>query len=520
MEDTCVDIISDISSWLDDYDAPNFMWIRGGPGMGKTTLAWTMVSHLERLQRCASFFLFRSMQYYPDDLWPTVANSMAQFHPTLKDTVRDIIGDSTFIENRDNVLEIFRTFIKSPLVAHSYTLCEQGIAPVFVIASLDLCNHRHREAQWNELLSTLTLWLELPKDCKLIFTSCFHDQIELTLAKLDIKRIDLLSSSSSAEDDIRTYISRRVSDFKSSYNAGLENSEDALGEWPSTDQLGKLIQHASGYFLWARAAMDFVEKAADPVRALETIVTKGRLFKLDDVDAVFDNLLFDAFDDSEDKPAGIRATLGALVLARRPLTVDELKKLVRSRSDPTTICARLSAGFTITDGHLALFHPSFGEYLTDSRRVGVRHEQYLVDSIRTHRNLVYSCLRIMIDELQFNICDVRSSYVDRADISDKHVTQCISSVLTYACKYWADHLRALHEGLDLETKSLLSTFFRTKLLLWIEAMALLSSVSDSATALHYVARCIKVRNASYAQPSICKLSFLIGRGFAACGSRR
>ncbi|KZV63426.1 WD40 repeat-like protein [Peniophora sp. CONT] len=487
MEDTRVDILHDVEKWLDDFEAPNLLWVRGGPGMGKNTLVWTIANMLERRQRNASFFFFRHQHYTPLDLWRTVACSLAWYHPALKASVSANLDAS-----RDNlshdISRLFQALVAKPLRDHSQAMREGGVAPVIVIGSLDACIQTDKR-QWRGLLQTLVQWLDLPKECKLVFTSCHHEAIEECLDDpLRTKVIDLVPEDS--HQDIITYIQRRALSIQATL--GVHPSEVVTLDHR---HLARLATHAAGFFLWARAAMDYIAFSADPPRALETLVAKGLYQKLDDVDDKFDGLLEDAFDGV--KPPGFRATLGALSLARRPVSITELQDLLGSgfaQREPAAICARLSSVLTVADAHnqrLRIYHSAFTAYLTDSRRAGLRYEAFLVEPERAQRRLARSCLQLMLDPdrgLHFNMHGHKSSYINDTTLDDESLSQALPSSLEYACQFFHEHLLSITDHLDADMLQHLNDLFRVKLLFWLEVMSDLGIVESAVQAMTLVSR--------------------------------
>ena len=96
------------------------------------------------------------------------------------------------------------------------------------------------------------------------------------------------------------------------------------------------------------------------------------------------------------------------------------------------------------------------------------------------------CLRIMCDNLKFNICDLpRSEWsTDRTQLHDR-IDDFIPPHLAYACTYWATHLIA---GLNLvgwnnEVCGLLERFATCHLLNWLEALSIIGRVATAFTSL-------------------------------------
>jgi putative protein kinase ArgK-like GTPase of G3E family len=46
MDGTREDVLNRVYEWLDDLHAPNILWVRGGPGAGKSTILSTVAAKL------------------------------------------------------------------------------------------------------------------------------------------------------------------------------------------------------------------------------------------------------------------------------------------------------------------------------------------------------------------------------------------------------------------------------------------------------------------------------------------
>ena len=56
MEGTRQDVFGTVNDWLDDFVAPNILWISGSPGAGKSALASSLVLNLTKKRRKGSRF--------------------------------------------------------------------------------------------------------------------------------------------------------------------------------------------------------------------------------------------------------------------------------------------------------------------------------------------------------------------------------------------------------------------------------------------------------------------------------
>ncbi|KAI0049018.1 WD40 repeat-like protein [Auriscalpium vulgare] len=465
------DYISKIISWLDDEKAPNILWLCGGPGTGKTCIAWSIIADLERKQRSASEFFFRrAAPHYASQLWKTTAFKLAKFHPAFKAVVVAALKNDS--EVTDQIATTFEKLVAQPLRDAADHLGGKG--PVFLIDGLDQCS---LGVDYNELLATLPLWLELPRRCKLIITSRPQDNIAKTFEGKEVERLELLTGDDadySTNGDVAVYLNHRFSQIKAQ-NKALPDA------WPNPEDVQKIANSAAGFFHWARIAADTIAGAPDIERQFTSVASSGSATKFEPLDDLFGDLLNYSFG-SEPAPT-FRATMGAIALARAPLTMKDLQHLFTGRFGETNsveeICAKLLPIVAIhqDDHHLSLRHRSIIEFLTDPKRVG-EESPYYIDRSKTGRNFTVACLKIMQSGLKFNICGLKSSHESNDDVSSRTelVEKFIPSHLSYACKFWADHLRDVSDKRDNEIVNLLRNILHFRFLYWLEVLSLIDEV--------------------------------------------
>ncbi|KAI0056849.1 WD40 repeat-like protein [Artomyces pyxidatus] len=479
MEGTRDAILQEALAWLNDEEAPNVLWICGAPGSGKTALSWSLVSEIESRQRNGcSFFCGRS-NADPIHVWRTVAYNLTWFNPALKATISNVLSNLGENESPSSVPLAFEKLVAGPLKAH----VAESIAksPVVLIDGLDQC--ARREPETKEFLQTLASWLELPSKFKLIVTSRIEDDIFSTFDGKHLKKMELpLGDHADASADIHTYIQRRA--------AIIKKQDDSLPiRWPGSDQVATLVKHADGLFLWAAAAMDLVEKGPDPERQLSLLVAGGTTMKLDTVDAVYRGVLTLACPTGEPDLA-FHAIMGAIAFAKSPLSLDDLRHLLPDRLAtpvPSFDITKLRAVLTVTEGRkgLSITHKSFVDYLVDSKRCG---KPFVIDRTQTNRKLAFACLKLMLNKpggLMFNIAGIASSHSPNEVTPEANKTSntpLVSTHLSYACRYWVEHLHDTTDRQDIELLSLLKVFFHTHLLHWLE-VASINNILDQVPAL-------------------------------------
>ena len=154
-------LLSNIISWFDSDTEPNVLWVCGAPGTGKTTIAWSLISELEKQQRCAGEFFFRPNQQTPYQLWTTLAYKMAKFHPAIKGKVYQALTRENDAPDLDDIQATFEKLIAGPLKTLDARLSSRS--PILLIDSLEQCGLGY--TGYKTLLDTLPQWLSIPRHC-------------------------------------------------------------------------------------------------------------------------------------------------------------------------------------------------------------------------------------------------------------------------------------------------------------------------------------------------------------------
>ncbi|KAI0262796.1 WD40-repeat-containing domain protein [Gloeopeniophorella convolvens] len=432
-----------VNSWLADRKADqNIMWITGSPGTGKTAVARKISSHLDSLQRNGcTLFSTRDRRSHPAQIWGTVGYFLALFDPAVKASILKYIDEAAIPNNVYNMYHL----------------------PV-------------QDSFQNLLLPTFASWQELGPRFKLIVVSRAEERIEERFRTLKVRKIDIYLGEDNATSGLRV----GPQDIQEDMSNYVKKQLPAT--WPEIVQVDKLTKHAGGFMLWAKAAMDYIESSPDPDQALSVVTTSGPNMKYSPVDDVFEAFLLDTFPTGP--PATFHACVGALCVAKIPLSVDDLAHLLEDRfksAQPKDVCMKLLPFLAIKGSPeaMAISHPAFTTYLSDEKRC--RNDGFAINLHRTHRKLTITSLRLMMHQahgLKFNIGGFTSSHIK----NEKHphhgsgFKTAIPPHLSYACRFWAEHLHETEEKTDAELLSLLRVFFRGHFLHWLEVMSLCGAV--------------------------------------------
>ncbi|KIM25035.1 hypothetical protein M408DRAFT_226597 [Serendipita vermifera MAFF 305830] len=471
MEGTRQDILAAISSWVDDLNAPNILWLKGYPGVGKSAVASSVVERLRLLMRLGSSFFFRrdnANDMTPNALWRVVAYDLARQYSPIKEKIVAALKVDEAIPTTVNVDKLFCQLILNPIIASENMI--KGALPVIVIDGLDECGGL--DGQYSEhrksLLQTLKNWSRLSSSFKLLVTSRDESDINQCFSTTSHQLVEIpagISVEAQTSVDIATFLEYRFQKIARKYPKSLSL------DWPGRQVIQELTAMAQGLFIWVIVITNLADRG-DPEERLSQILRGGGASGMARLYSLLLNTSFP--DQSGDFTTCFRSILGAVILAKVPLEILSLTHLLSVKATTIEhICNGLQAVMD-SKNTLRIYHQSFVDFLIDKSQCPSR---FLIDRHRESHTLTTACLRTMKDHLRFNICNLETSYLRNNDIQDlaTRITACVSPQLAYASCFWASHLA--DTPFDPKIVVHLEEFMDNQFLYWLEVLSLIKRVN-------------------------------------------
>lgn len=492
LDGTRVEIIDEIFLWASSTEdnGKNVLLLTGFAGTGKSTIAHSVAHRFRALNRLGSMFCFdraKPADRHPRNIFRTIARDLADLDVNWRKLLSPHVKTRE-ARTTDSPVTQFNEFIWAP--SQGLTSSQDALivgTVLIIIDALDECAKWGERSVLIDILSARTA--DLPSNFRILITSRGEEDIEAAFR--DKPHVHQLRTSdiTSTDKDVEVFVRNRLQSL--SGNAKLD-MEDAT-KW--------LTRSAEGLFQWANTACRFIqgERGADPaeqLQKLKLVVSRQELLtELDALDKLYSNILFETF--SMEKPEvqkRLKTVMGWVVAAREPLSKSSLRELGRlSGADPNGNAVDLiipSLGSLLSgvdDEHLAVvpLHTSFRDFL---------QKHYCQDISHHHRELAIGTLQTMIDGLCFNICQLESSHIPNAAVVGLHerIKNSISIPLSYACRFWADHLDQVKYDAEL-TNKVRSVIMSDRVLYWLEVLSLIGSVPDARRLLNLAFQRLPVR---------------------------
>jgi len=451
-----------IADWaLDLTTTQNVFWVHGLAGIGKSTLSTTVANRCREMGRLGAFLFFSrdvTERSNPATVIRTLAYQIGSFHARAGEAI------AAAIEKFPSVcLSPLSVQFKKLLVDPLASAIDPDTTLVLVIDALDECGTPKKREVLLEVLAEQVV--QLPPSIRILITSrSEHDICCAFRCRSQFLEKELNITSDFNTNDISSYIQHRMARVR------LKAMGLSLGmEWPSEDDIRRLAERASGLFVWASTASEFID-GYDPRKRMDIVLkgdaTSGAEYALD---VLYRTALESAGDwDDKDFVADFTAIMGLVLVAQHPLSSTAIDLL---------LCAGRPCIYTISHLGCVLrhtptvrpLHPSFADFLTTRSRCG--RDIWFFDRTPCKLNLAILCLRRLDRVLRRNICNMTLS----VDLTDETLAEDVK----YACVFWIEHVCAIKEKVLSVVMDHLEAFLEHHLLHWIEAMSILGKSRDT-----------------------------------------
>jgi hypothetical protein len=261
--------------------------------------------------------------------------------------------------------------------------------------------------------------------------------------------------------------------------------------WPGQQIIKRLVQSASGLFIWAATACRFIRegkrfaaKRLDMILEHSSSAINAPEKHLNEIYTTVLRLCISPEylnEEAEELRTMLKSLLGSIVTLLSPLSTQSLGKLLSTPQDEIhQTLDDLHAILNIpkdTTHLVRLHHPSFRDFLYHK----TRSEEFWVDEKQAHQVLADSCIRLMSASLKQDICGVNAPGILAADIDSRRVKQSLSPEVQYACRYWIEHV--LQSKAQLRDGDKVDYFLRKHLLHWLEALGWMGKVREGVHAI-------------------------------------
>jgi len=464
-------------------------WLNGLAGTGKSTIAQTFAeTSFADGKLGASFFCSRDFEDRSNlqAIFPTLAFQLAYRYLPFREELVRVLRANPGVE-RESLCSQMEKIIVGPLEA-------SRIRTLIIIDALDECKD---EEPASAILSVLSRYVDEIPNVKFFITGRPEPRIrsgfrlKLLRPITEVLRLHDVKRSL-VDSDIKLFFRTRLADI-----AKARSDCNFTQDWPNPSDIDILCEKAAGFFIYASTVVKFVGfKNRTPTGQLDRIVSLPRNTTHEGrsgIDLLYTQVLEQAIDDMdvdvEEIHSHFRTVVGAVLLVLNPLSMTALSDLLQV-SDISTTLRSLHSLLLVpdsTEDPIRAFHKSFPDFLMDPVRC--KDQQFFVEPVVHHAEILLSCLRFMGERLKRNICNL-DDYAVLSEVKDLPTCQkvYIGDALEYACRFWPKHLLRIpiSSPHTEEVQKAVERFFKTHLLYWIEVLALMGNLDAGVYAMNDV----------------------------------
>lgn len=462
-----MNILRDITSWVESRDGKCIFWLNGMAGTGKSTIAQTVARKLNRKGGLGASFFFKRGEADRANaryLISTIITQLVKHYPELGPGVLKAVKEEPDISFKP-LEQQFNALLLGPLLTLNPA---KPTTIVLVIDALDECDQENdinilirllsavQQLQSIHLRIFLTSRPELPIRLGFRENKSHHNLILHELPKPII------------EHDIRIFLEDSLSK--------IQHNRSLPPDWPGIEKTEKLVQMAVPLFIFAATACRFIQEGKHPTQRLNRFIENQDTGK-DQMDKIYlpilENFLGNNKEDSDDL-RDFHNIVGAIILLSTPLSIQSLALLLELETQYVSeVLESLHSVLYVPSDHKApvrILHLSFRDHLLATK------SQFRIDAQATHGKIALHCLRIMKIQLKENICILPSYGTQQENIEPQRVDKYITADLKYACRYWVHHVE---QSKDHVINCDVLPFLQVHFLHWMEVLALMGGVSEA-----------------------------------------
>ncbi|GJJ12679.1 hypothetical protein Clacol_006923 [Clathrus columnatus] len=477
-------LITEILDWVNSNGPEKLLLLLGQAGTGKSAVAHTISQLFDKQNRLGSLFCFsRSYKDTRNLLFSTISRQLADGDIQWRKSLVPIIQKTSIRTSMDTFTQFEELIIKPSKTVNT-------IGPVVIIIDgLDESGDRSERAVLLELL--FKRCSEFPQNFRFIVTSRPESDVEEWCEHPNVfcKLMADIGLDETTKD-IQRYISSRL------FHVGNTLDDELDVDWRM-----RLANRAEGLFQWASTVCNVIDPTVrfGVTERVKTFISgpTSSLYQL--YLQIFTNQ--PEFDYADYLPA-FKRVVGAIIIMHEPLSIQALQSLLQDDTHHTakSIIQPLHSLFLgARDLHTPVrpLHTSLTDFLTTSsidivdngQKIKTIVNPFYID-ISDQAYFTLACLKLMNDGehgLRFNICNLETSHIPNQNVPDldKRIQVAIPSQLSYACYFWATHLRQSNPSENLFEQ--LRLLIRTKLLYLFEAFSLLQNVEQVCISMKILA---------------------------------
>ncbi|OJJ48735.1 hypothetical protein ASPZODRAFT_61828, partial [Penicilliopsis zonata CBS 506.65] len=485
LEGTREALLQEIYEWADSDQEQPLLWLSGWAGTGKSTIGVTVARKYEEKGRLGASFLFSKGKGNSESAMKfvaTVAYQLAQKSSLIKDSICKTLEKDRDIVNK-SLSDQWHQLILKPM---SDLPDDEGKAPyILVIDALDECEEsRIRdiqtilfENQSNHLRVLVTSRPNLdPSFQPASGPGCQSHSIVLHNIATDI-----------VERDILKFLEHHLAKLRP--------------DWPGTERINRLVQMASGLFIWAATASRYVTSGGGALaeRRLRKVLDNDICPNSPEgsLDDIYITVLRDSipanWSDEERRVCcySLRQYLGSIVVLFEQMSPHSLYKIMEVNPDKKAeievheLLRNIRAILDVPEGKdekrtvFRLHHPSLRGFLLDANRC--TDMEFHVDKKQAHRTLLDGCLQLLSQTLKRDICGLEASGIFDRTPDQLRIEHLLPPEVQYACLYWVKHLQ--QSGYVVQENDTIYQFINEHLLHWLEALNWMGKGHDALEAL-------------------------------------